>query len=197
MAAAYRNTMTQGCSELLGLAEGLLADRKLLDEEIRFLSQWLTRHENIASEWPGDVLFNQVTTILEDGLVSDDERTHLIQTLTKLVGGRLDDLAAVPAVNQLAFDAEPPPIVIAGHLFCLTGEFAIRPRPLCEASITQLGGIIKTGVSKKLHYLIVGGLGSPEWKHGSYGLKIAKAVENKRNGQQVRIMHEAALTALL
>lgn len=37
-------------------------------------------------------------------------------------------------------------------------------------------------MTKKLDYLVVGGLGSLEWKHGSFGTKIEKAMQHKRAG---------------
>jgi hypothetical protein len=45
-------------------------------------------------------------------------------------------------------------------------------------------------LNKKLTYLIVGGLGSPEWKHGSFGTKIEKAMQYKRQGLGIMIVHE-------
>jgi NAD-dependent DNA ligase len=69
-------------------------------------------------------------------------------------------------------------IEIREKLFCFTGDFVFGPRKLCEQAIEVRGGSI-SGVSKKLHYLVVGGLGSAEWKHGSFGTKIEKAIQHK------------------
>ena len=60
-AVAYRNTLKQSCSSLLGLVSGLLADNVLSDDEIRFLGAWLDQHSVIATAWPGDVLHEHVT----------------------------------------------------------------------------------------------------------------------------------------
>ncbi|HET8911568.1 MAG TPA: NAD-dependent DNA ligase LigA [Ktedonobacteraceae bacterium] len=45
---------------------------------------------------------------------------------------------------------------LAGQTFLLTGRLETMPRTEAEAAITQLGGTIATGVSKKLSHLIVG-----------------------------------------
>lgn len=195
-AIRYRNELKQGCSELLGLAEGLMADNALNDAEIRFLKTWLERHDAISCDWPGDIVLERVRDVLADGVVTEDEREHLVQTLSMLVGGRLDELANAPRVNELALDTVER-ISFPGVLFCLTGEFVFAPRERCCDEIAKRGGLIKSSVTKKLGYLVVGGLGSEEWKHGSYGTKITKAMAYKRDGAPLKIVHENVWTASL
>ena len=43
-----------------------------------------------------------------------------------------------------------------------------------------------------MNYLVVGLRGSGEWKHGSYGTKIEKAIEYKRAGLRLFIVPEDA-----
>jgi NAD-dependent DNA ligase len=81
-------------------------------------------------------------------------------------------------------------VEFAGRVFCLTGEFVYAPRASCESATEELGGSVVSGVSKKLNYLVVGGFGSPEWKHGSFGTKIEKAIALKRDGVPISIVHE-------
>ena len=188
-AAAYRNQLNQSCSELTGIAEGLIADRQLNDAEINFLNRWLEKHDVISCEWPGDVIHARIKAVLADGFVTEDERAHLIETLEMLIGGRLDRLADAPKVNQLALD-NIASVTFPDALFCLTGDFVYAPRPQCEAAIVSRGGKVSASVTKKLSYLVIGGLGSDEWKHGSFGTKIAKAIEYKRAGAPLLIVHE-------
>jgi NAD-dependent DNA ligase len=130
-----------------------------------------------------------VKSALADGVISEAERTHLADTLQKLLGGTLDELAESTHVSSLAFD-EVPQIEIAGSLFCLTGDFVFGPRSTCEGSIEERGGAVSRSVTKKLRYLVVGGLGSAEWKHGSFGTKLKKAMNYKRDGVGILIVHE-------
>ena len=187
-AGAYANEMKRSLGALLGIAQGLLADGVLTDAEIEFLDDWLTANSAIASAWPGDVLHRRIKAVLEDGVVTPDERTHLVDTLTKLVGGRLDELANLTHVTEMIFD-DVPSVQFAGSVFCLTGNFVYAPREVCIRETEQRGGVVKSGVSKKLNYLVVGGLGSPEWKHGSFGTKIEKAMQLKQKAPLV-IVHE-------
>ena len=188
-AAGYINELRRSCGALMGIAQGVLCDRQLVDAEIHFLNEWLTHNDAIANEWPGDVLYYRVRAVLADGVITEPERKHMVETLQQLIGGALEDLASSTHVTKLAFD-DVPYIEFPNSHFCLTGEFVFAPRTKCETEITSRGGIMSSSVTKKLRYLVVGGLGSPEWKHGSFGTKIERAVKNRRDGLPVLIVHE-------
>ncbi|HJV83885.1 MAG TPA: BRCT domain-containing protein [Noviherbaspirillum sp.] len=194
-AAAYANDMKRSLGALVGIAQGLLCDGQLTDEEIRFLDAWLVQNDAIATRWPGDVIHARVREALADGIITESERTHLVETLTQLIGGTLDELAESTHVTSLAFD-NVDRIEFPDARFCLTGEFVYAPREKCAEVIESRGGIVG-GVTKKLSYLVVGGLGSPEWKHGSFGRKIEKAMQYKREGLPILIVHEDIWTSSL
>ncbi len=194
--AAYINELNRSLAGLLGIATGLLADRELQDVEIRFLKDWLDQNSAIASAWPGDVVYSRVSEALADGRVTEEERAHLVQTLQQLIGGTLNELAASTHTTQmLSYDTAP--VEFSQAMFCLTGDFAFAPRSRCEQEIVTRGGIVKSSVSKKLRYLVVGGLGSTEWKHGSFGTKIERAMELKRGGAVIVFVHEDHWTKCL
>ena len=188
---AVANEMKASYAVLLGIAQGLLSDGQLQDIEIRFLRDWLNANEVLAESWPGDVLRQQVEEVLRDGCITEAEREHLVSTLQELVGSRLDMLADSPLVTELAMD-KGSDIRFDGRLFCLTGDFVFGPRQVCEAAITRRGGQLRTAVSKTIDFVVVGGLGSREWKHGSFGTKVERAVELQREGAKLRIVHEDA-----
>jgi NAD-dependent DNA ligase len=188
-ASKYRNECIRSCSELAGIAEGIAADSHLNDAEIGFLNRWLERNDAASCEWPGDVLHARVRAVLADGVVTDEERAYLLNTLHMLVGGHLDRLAETPKVTDLALDGIDR-LLIGDSTFCLTGDFVFAPRPKCEEAIVARGGRVHPSVTMKTNYLLVGGLGSDEWKHGRYGTKITKAIEYKRRGCPILIVHE-------
>lgn len=187
--AAYANEMKRSLGALLGIATGLLADRQLVDAEICFLNDWLKANDAIAASWPGDVVHSRIKAVLADGIITEPERNYLVQTLQQLIGGTLEELANSTHVTQLAFD-DVPRVEIPGATFCLTGEFVYGPREVCAVAIEKRGGTVSKSVTKKLRYLVVGGLGSPEWKHGSFGTKIEQAICYKRDGLGILIVHE-------
>ena len=81
--------------------------------------------------------------------------------------------------------------------FCLTGEFVIAPRSTIAKKLKEKGAIEKSGVSTKLDYLIVGGMGSDAWKFGNIGGKIARAMELQEKGAKVIIVAEEELEGVV
>lgn len=187
--AGMLNEFHQSLGALLGITQGFLADRHLANEEIQFLQQWLANHTTIRTVWPGDVIYQRVQAVMADGIVTEEERAHLADTLQSLVGGTLKQLADETHVTQL-LPFETPQIGFASSTFCLTGNFVFAPRKVCENTITMRGGSVKSSPSNKLNFLVIGGLGSPEWKHGSFGTKIEAAMRMKREGAAIAIVHE-------
>lgn len=195
-AVAFTNELRRSCGALLGIIQGLLADQHINDQEIRFLQDWLEQNAAASNVWPGDVLLAQIQHVLQDGVITDDERAHLTGVLQDIVGGRLDELAESAHVSQLMFD-QVQLVDFANRTLGLTGDFVFGPREICEDAITRRGGLIQKNITRGMHYLVVGGLGSPEWKHGSFGTKIEKAIAYKRDGAKLLIVHEDVWAASL
>src|SRR6266850_193705 len=191
-----RNRLVQSCGSLMGIAAGLLADQQLNDAEIRFLANWLDHHEDISTVWPGDVLCRRVKEVLADGVITGEERAHLVATLQEICGGGSEVSQQRSPVNQLAFDS-PRQITFSGFNFCVTGEFVFGPRERVVETITDRGGHVQESITKKLNYLLVGVRGGDEWKRGSYGTKIEKAIEYKRDGVPLYIVREDTWSAAL
>lgn len=188
-AISFSNQVRQSCGALIGIVQGMLADNELNDREIAFLHQWLSNNDAIAAVWPGSVIAAQVAEILADSHVSETERQHLVDVLQQLVGGTLTELAESSHVSTLPMD-KVEVITITDKRFCLTGDFVFGPREICEAAITTRGGEVQAGITKKLNYLVIGGLGSREWKHGSFGTKVEKAMQYKQDGLPIVVVHE-------
>ena len=71
---------------LLGLCNGIASDQHLNDDEIHFLRNWISDNQNITTRWPCNVIHDRITSILSDGIITDDERTDLLETLNGLLG---------------------------------------------------------------------------------------------------------------
>ena len=81
--------------------------------------------------------------------------------------------------------------------FCLAGEFVLVPRNTIARKLKEKGAIEKSGVSAKLDYLFVGGMGSNAWKFGNFGGKIARAFELQEKGAKVLIVAEEELEGVV
>ena len=172
---AQVNAMRHSLGSLVGLAQGMLCDGELSDKEIDALKRWCSENQQLCYSWPGDVIYDKVTEVLKDGIVTEEERAQLIEVLRGLAAAPEDDLMGAARVTELAYD-DVQSIEFMERRFCFTGEFMHGARPSCEGCVRDRGGLISKGITKELNYLVIGSLGSIEWKHGSFGTKVEKAM---------------------
>jgi len=169
---------TKHMQTLLGICSGIIADNEINEHEMRFLSAWLSedKHKSVINNWPGNVIADRVRNILKDGIITAEEKTHLLETLKQITGNYFAETGSVQ--NEiLGIDFSYTEVIFSGMHFCFTGEFIYGPRKKCNWIIEDLGGIPLDRITKKLDYLVVGNNTSPEWTHESYGNKIEQALE--------------------
>ncbi len=197
LAASDQRILRRSCETLIGICTGLMADRHLNDEEIRFLSLWLAEHAELANTWPGEVILARVRAIHMDGIVDEEERAHLEQTLRRLLGGTLEETGAADGLaTKLPLD-QVDSIVFRDRSFCCTGQFIFGTRTACERAIVDRGGLVSAGVRKDLSYLVIGMMASHEWAHSTFGTKIEKAMEYRDKGRTIYIVGEEQWTKCL
>jgi len=189
-------TLKQSLGELLGLARGLMADQELTDSEIHFLNEWLEDRHTMTSSFPGNVIHERIKDVLEDGVVTEEERSHLVDTLNMLIEDRLEDLAEQVDLTELWFD-DVGLIDFNKARFCLTGNFVFGPEDVCKTAIEQRGGIVTPSVGDESHFLVVGGLGVDEWRSGGLGAEIESAMRLRAKGKSVKIIPEDSWVAYL
>ena len=188
--------LKQSLGELLGVARGLLADEELSDSEIEFLNGWLEERYSIMSAFPGNVIHARIREVLEDGVITEEERSHLVDTLNMLIENRLEDLAEQVDLTELWFD-EVGLIEFDQARFCLTGNFVYGPRKVCETAIVQRGGVVTPSIGGDSQYLVVGALGVDEWREGGLGQEIEAAMRLRATGKPVKIIPEDSWVAYL
>ncbi len=76
--------------ELIGLARGIIADGIVSEEEVHFLHKWLVANKHITSNTVIALLFDRITEILSDGIVDENEKTELLETLTEFSGSNFE-----------------------------------------------------------------------------------------------------------
>ena len=196
MPSSPSETLKQSLGELLGLARGLMADQELTDSEIHFLNEWLEDRHTMTSSFPGNVIHERIKDVLEDGIVTEEERSHLVETLNMLIEDRLEDLAEQVDLTELWFD-DVGLIDFNKARFCLTGNFVFGPEDVCKTAIEQRGGIVTPSVGDESHFLVVGGLGVDEWRNGGLGAEIESAMRLRATGKSVKIIPEDSWVAYL
>ncbi len=74
--------------------------------------------------------------------------------------------------------------------FCFTGTASYGKRSALADVAEGLGAIVKSSVSKKLDYLVIGALSTPSWIYSTYGRKIEEVKDNRKSGATTVIVHE-------
>jgi hypothetical protein len=181
----------RGTDELLGLCRGILADGGVNQSEAAFLLDWLERHREFLGTYPFDVLYRRVSDSLADGVLDLDEERDLLEALVRAVGGETHTAdGSTSLATDLPFDEPFPALVYPGQLYVVTGVFDYGSRSLVNDAIELRGGLVKGGISKKIRYLVVGNIGSRDWKHSSFGRKIEQAIELRSLGHPLCLVPE-------
>ena len=190
----YYDVITSSIQELQGICQGIFADGRITAEELRTLEKWLDDHEELKCSWPYESLCTLVNDVLQDGIVDEREERMLkrffwefIETDKKKViynpPAMIDGtLKGVCSLN--------PDVEFAGKNFCFTGKSSVATRNEISSIVKQAGGNFINNVSKKIDYLIIGDNGSHHWAFSCYGRKVEKAVELRKEGSLMLLIHE-------
>jgi NAD-dependent DNA ligase len=180
-------------SELVGLCRGLLADGHISQMEAEFLKDWIERNAEFVGLYPFDLIYRQLTAVLQDGFIDADESADLHDTLIRFVGGEAYDTEAQTASmsTTLPVDDPCPSIFYPDHTFVVTGTFSYGARAVVHAEIGSRGGLVSSSPSKKTNFLVIGDLGSRDWINSNAGRKIEKAIELRDGGYPLAIVAES------
>lgn len=180
---------TRSMQTLIGICTGIAADNHINDGEIHFLNTWLTEYETVANTWPGSVIAGRVKHVLQDGIISEDDRENLLETLKQVTGNHFSDTGSAQA-ETIGIPYDTPIIVFTQRVFCFTGEFLAGTRNNCRKITEQLGASTVNNMTMKVNYLVIGTINSPAWVHESYGHKIAYALRLKEEKHPLSIITE-------
>lgn len=176
---------TLGIQVLQGIIDGIACDNDIHEMEIVKLKGWLADHDYLTGIYPYDKLVKTVHDVIADGRLEASEKQDLLENFKEIV----DPMSAHSHLST-QFPLE-------NKTFCLTGEFLSAPRNTIAKKLKEKGAIEKSGVSAKLDYLFVGGMGSDAWKFGNIGGKIARALELQEKGARVLIVAEEEMEGVI
>lgn len=128
---------------------------------------------------------------LEAAVVPDDWDSHAEARRAD------EEFVARVVASDTPFDRPEPDVRIADCDFVFTGKFAFGTRKACEAAVVARGGRAAHVVTRDVEYLVVGTLGSTQWRRGSYGSKIEAAILLRRNHGRPAIVSEETWRAAL
>jgi hypothetical protein len=190
----YFDSITADMQRLHAIAGAIAADGEVTEEELRGLSTWLADHDHLKTCWPYDEIDSLVTKILADGRIDDDEHRLIHGFFTEFIALFDDRTIVSPSVLErdglAGLCMVCPEISFAQSRFCFTGESSKHSRSELAEIVQELSGTVLSAVSGRLNYLVIGAEGNPCWAYACYGRKVEKAVELRKQGKRIVIVHE-------
>lgn len=192
----FFDSLTADLQRLHAVVGGIAADGLITVEELRGLSDWLADHEHLKSCWPYDEIETLTTKALGDGKVDPEEHALLMGFFADFFA-ILDERTVVappllerhaPTISALC--AVTPNITFENSRFCFTGVSGKYSRKEFEGIVAKLGGEASATVNAKINYLVIGAEGNPCWAYACYGRKVERAVELRKQGFRIVLVHE-------
>jgi NAD-dependent DNA ligase len=179
--------------ELVGFLTGTASDGVLNDQEITAMSSWLETNESVREIWPASVIVKRLAVILEDGIITDEEREDLLVTIRQVTGTDTDEAGVSYEASTEIWEDSVQELKLRGSVFCLTGDFVSGDRDSVDTMLHCFGGETNSSVNKSIDYLVIGTLASHDWLYTSHGRKIEKALLLKREGSEIKVITERTL----
>jgi hypothetical protein len=194
----YYSLVTQDIQHLQPVLSTIASDGTVTEAEIEQLSTWLSEREHLRKCWPYEEMDMLLTTTMQNNCIDPEEQKSLLEFCSSFTSS--DQEFETPHVTaRMLFDifAVSPVISFDDYIFCFTGESERASREEMKLLAQDRGAKIVEAVSPELDYLVVGVNGNPCWAYCSYGRKIAQAIELRRQGSRLLIVHESDFFAAL
>lgn len=190
----FYDATTADIQRLHAVLGGVAADGVISEAELEGLSTWLSEHEHLRACWPYDEIDSLITAVLSDKIIDEQEQKMLMAFFSEFVAILDDRTITNPHLSEgasvVGLCAVCPEISFSGSSFCFTGTSFKYSRAQFAEVVKNLGGEVVTSVSSKLNYLIIGADGNPCWAYACYGRKVEKAVELRKKGVRLILVHE-------
>ena len=175
--------------QLIGLAQGIVADGIVNQTEAEVLQNWL-RANRRTNNLHVSRLLDLVEAVLRDGVLDDDESRDLHDALMSWTGGGETDRGGQTSAS-LPLDPMPRTVVIPGNIFVFTGTGVFGTRAEMHEATIGAGGTADRNITKQTNFVVLGTYVTPAWAHQSFGRKIEKAMDYRdQKGTGLRIVHE-------
>ena len=175
--------------QLIGLAQGVLADGIVSQAEAEMLQSWLRVNHRTDNPYVSRLL-DQVERVLADGILDEDEGRELHDALMSWTGGGGTD-GEESTTASLPLDPGPRTVRIAGCSFVFTGTGIFGTRKMMQDATLRAGGAVERNITMRTNFVVLGTYVTPAWAHQSFGRKIEKAMEYRdQKGTGVQIVHE-------
>ena len=190
----YVDKITADLQRLHAMLGGIVSDGRISEDELRGLSAWVQDHEHLKTCWPYDEIDSLIVGVMKDKKIDSQEQELLKSFFSEFIGILDDRTITSPVVSEglsiVGLCSVCPEIRFNGSTFCFTGASSKYTRKELSATVERLGATFAPNVNKSVNYLIIGAEGNPCWAYACYGRKVEKAVELRKAGLHVLLIHE-------
>jgi hypothetical protein len=188
----YYSLVTQDIQHLQPVLSAIASDGTVTESEIEQLSMWLSEREHLRKCWPYEEMDILLTTTMQNQCIDPEEQKSLLEFCSSFTSSD-QDFETPHLTARMLFDifAVSPVISFDDYSFCFTGESKRASREEMKLLAQDRGAKVVETVFPELDYLVVGVNGNPCWAYCSYGRKITQAIELRRQGSQLLIVHES------
>jgi hypothetical protein len=188
----YYSLVSTDMQHLQPILSAIASDGTVAEAEVEQLSMWLAEREHLRKCWPYDEMDSLLTTTMHDQSIDPNEHKALLEFCSTFTTSELDfETPHVTARMMSDIFAVSTVISFDEYSFCFTGESKRATRDEMKSMAQDRGAKVVESVFPELDYLVVGVGGNPCWAYSSYGRRIEKAMELRRQGSQLLIVHES------
>ncbi|HUQ69437.1 MAG TPA: BRCT domain-containing protein, partial [Planctomycetaceae bacterium] len=188
------DAITSDLQRLHGLLEGIIADADINDRELTALRDWIDDHDHLKGCWPYDEIDALVSHVMADHRISPDEHKMLMtffQDFVKEPGHQVTDTEVDwSELGIRGVCASCPEVDFQGRAFCFTGSSAKCSRWKFIQLVESAGGSFAKSMTRTVNYLVIGSNGNSCWAFSCYGRKVEQAMQLRREGHPIAIVHE-------
>ncbi|MBS1685450.1 MAG: BRCT domain-containing protein [Bacteroidetes bacterium] len=187
----YYNELTSGLQRLYGIVKGISIDREVTIEEIEYLTKWMDKHTRLKGSWPFDELYNLVIRMVQDKQITHDEQKEFLAFYNAFINDSPDSSSAdMVEALQGGYCQIDPEIKVAENTFCITGISSRYKRKEIAERIELFGGYVSNTLTSKVNYLVVCDEKNACWAFTCYGRKVEQAINWRKKGVSMAIVHE-------
>lgn len=123
-------------------------------------------------------MYNTISGIINKDFIEQQDKDCLINVSN----------AAIKGIDNFLYNKEC--LNVCNKRVCLSGGFVNGSKDIIETILINNGAVIKSSISKQVDILLIGGLGSENYKDRVRGTKELKALELQEKGHNIEIIHE-------
>lgn len=190
----FYDQITSDIQRLHGVLGGVIADGVITEAELKGLRGWLNQHDHLKTCWPYTEVDSIITSVMADGVIDEGEQLSLLSLFSEFITCYDDKTITTPPIlihgTLQGLCANCPDINFTDSTFCFTGSSSRYRRSDLEKTVINLGGKFSKNVNKTIDYLIIGADGNPCWAYACYGRKVETAVNLRKEGHRLLLVHE-------